>query len=514
MTKFQKQMLTIAAAGALTAVTALPAMAFENEFHGIFNFNTVFSNTGVSGDFNPGTTYRAAIPGTYAFDTTTGTVTTTTPATPVREPWGDKRKMNNYMEQRLRIQYIAKASDDLKMVTHLEANTRWGNAKEGVAGGGGDLDTDGTGTIQLKHAYLDFNVGKSFNTKVGLQAYKDSIKGLLIDADLPLILTTTKLGAYTLNLGFGRYADDYNQLVNTNFASRLGDANKDFFLMDNTFALNKDTKVGLSYYFMADYASQGTSGVAYNSSLPTTPYNHTGDQALLLHTFGLNGQTKIGGINLSGFAAMQAGHQKQTVGTAPNLSSKQYHGWAANVAADMKLGVGKAKTAFLFASGNNSSNSAQYKGWVSTGVNSYNESGMMLIARNTYNSPTMTNTYVRNNVTNIALLTMGYDAQLTEKFNLNTNVGFGWAPSSYDAPADRKISATAYNSSDFMGTEINLEAGYQLYKNLKLMAQGGYMILGGYYKNSTNKAGTTASATTAVDPENPYTMRLQARYSF
>ena len=48
MTKFQKQMLTIAAAGALTAVTALPAMAFENEFHGLFNFTAFFSNYNLS----------------------------------------------------------------------------------------------------------------------------------------------------------------------------------------------------------------------------------------------------------------------------------------------------------------------------------------------------------------------------------------------------------------------------------------------------------------------------------
>lgn len=105
MTKFQKQMLTIAAAGALTAVTALPAMAFENEFHGLFNFNTVFSNTGVSGDFNPGI----------------NKVVASNPDPTV--VWTNGRKMNNYMEQRMRLQYIAKASDDLKMVTHLEANT-------------------------------------------------------------------------------------------------------------------------------------------------------------------------------------------------------------------------------------------------------------------------------------------------------------------------------------------------------------------------------------------------------
>jgi len=482
MTKFQKQMLTIAAAGALTAVTALPAMAFENEFHGTYTFNTLFSNMGIAGDFNPGTASSA--------DPT--------------KNWGEHRKMNNYFEQRTRIQYIAKASDDLKLVTHFEINNRFGNAKD-VNGGGADLDTDGT-NIVTKHAYLDFNIGKSFNVKTGLQPYKDSLKGIFIDADVPMVLTTTKLGAYTLGIGFGRYADDYNGTAPYN-STRLGDANKDLFVMDNSYAISKDTKLGLSYYFLADYANTGASGQAYVPGT-TTPYNHTNDQALLLHTFGLNGETKIGGINLSGFAAMQAGHQKQA---GPNNTSKQYHGWAANVAANTKLGIGTAKTAFLFTSGNNSSRDAHYNGWVTTTVNSYNESGMMIIARNTYNSPTTTDGYIRRNVTNIALLTAGYDAKLTDKFNLNTNVGFGWAPSSADAPYDLStVSPTRRNSCDFMGTEINLEAAYQLYKNLKLQAQAGYMILGGYYKNSTYKSGTTNDA----DPENPYAMRLQARYSF
>ncbi len=473
MTKFHKQMLTIAAAGALTAVTALPAMAFENEFHGLFNFNTVFSNynNGGGGDVNPGAA-----------------------------TWGKSKKMNNYMEQRSRIQYVAKASDDLKLYTQLETNTRWGNGSVG-----GDLDTDGgTNTLVVKHAYLDFNIGKSFNTKVGLQAYKDSLKGIFIDADMPIVMTTTKMGAYTLGLGFGRFADD--QTTTGSGVTRAGDADKDLFVMDNTYALSKDTKLGFSYYFLADYAAtaptSGYTGVPYN-----VLYGHTKEEAILLHTFGLNGQTKLAGINLSGFAAMQAGHQK--VWTAGN-TSRNFHGWAANVAADMKMGPGKLKTAFLFTSGNNSTNDAQYKGWVSTSVNSYNESGMMILARNTANSPTSTDAYIRRDVTNIALLTMGYDAQLTDKFNLNSNVGFAWAPSSNGQEPHVDLNTSETNSSDFMGTEINVEAGYQLYKNLKLQAQVGYMILGGYYHKTT----TNSALTTAEDPENPYTMRLQARYSF
>ncbi|MDD2501507.1 MAG: hypothetical protein PHN92_11920 [Geobacter sp.] len=505
MTKFQKQMLTIAAAGALTAVTALPAMAFENEFHGIYNFNTVFSNynNGGGGNLDFGiNALPAGVP---------------TTAQVALGNFSDKRKMNNYMEQRARIQYIAKASDDLKLVTHFELNSRFGNAADGA-----DLDTDGI-NIWTKHVYLDFNVGKGFNAKIGLQPYKDTIKGIFIDADTPAVMTTTKLGSYTLGLGFARYGAESTPGTQANWGVKTGEYNKDLFIMDNTVALNKDTKVGLSYYFLSDYSDTITAAnlpqsayAGYTNYLGqyTHPlYGHNRDQAVLLHTLGLSGQTKIGNLNLSGFAAMQAGHQKLM--TATN-TSRNFHGWAANVAADMKVGSGKAKAAFLFASGNTSTNRAQYNGWVSSSVDSYNESGMMILARNTYNSPTSTDQYIRRDVSNIALLTAGYDAQLTEKFNLNGNVGFAWAPSSADAPFDLKTGTR--NNSDFMGTEMNVEAGYQLYKNLKLQAQAGYMILGGYYKNSALKNGTTgAQALTgvnAVDPENPYTMRLQARYSF
>lgn len=454
-----------AAAGALAAISA-PAMAFDNEFHGLFNFNSVFTNMGTSGDITPGAT-----------------------------TWGEKKKMNNYMEHRVRLQYIGKASDDLKLVTHFEVNTRYG-ARNNVTGttgnvdmAGGDLDGDGT-NIVTKHAYLDFNIGNSFNTKLGLQAYKDQLKGLFIDADVPAVMTATKLGAYTLGLGFARYNDMASQ---GNTVTRLGELNTDLFIMDNSYALNKDTKLGLSYYFLADYT--------------------LAQQEKYIHTFGLNGATKIAGIDLSGVVAMQAGHQKNTLGSATGGTTKtlgentNYHGWVANVNAKAKVGVGTAKAGFLFASGDNSEKAGSNHGWQTTGINSYNDSGMMILARNTYHSPTSTNTYIRTNVTNIALATIGYDAQLSEKFNLNGNVGLAWAPASGNYAGYRHTNSgtSRVNPGDFMGTEINVEAGYQLYKNLKVMAQGGYVVLGAYYKDT--QAG-------AENPENPYTMRLQARYSF
>jgi hypothetical protein len=435
----------------------------ENEFHGVYNFNFTGSNfqAGGSGDYSPA-----------------GKL--------------ENQKMNNYFEQRVRLQYTAKASDDLKLVTQFEIDHRFGDANA-------DLDTDSV-NIEVKHAYLDFNLGKNFNSKIGLQPYQDTIKGLFINADVPAVMTKTTLGAYTLGLGFSRFDDDYSAAAGST-VTRLGDKNKDLFILDNTFAFSKDTKAALSYYFLADYASgttgypaANTGGVNGSNILETTG---NGDNAILLHTFALSGQTKLGGLSLSGFAAAQAGHQKNFT----TNGSRQFHGYAANVAAKMAAGPGTAKTAFLFTSGNNSSNPNHYKGWVTSSVNSYDECAMQILTRTNGNNPTSTDTYLRRNVTNIALLTMGYDANLTDKMFLNGNVGFGWTPAS-----GKEGAAALKNSSDFMGTEINLETGYKVNPNLTLKVTAAYMILGGLYKDA-DSLGTN-------DPENPYTARLQAQFKF
>ena len=447
----KKTVAILAAAGALAAIS-VPAMALENEFHGLYNFNTTFSNfqAGGSGDYLPAGK-------------------------------GEKQKMNNYFEQRARLQYTAKVSDDLKMVTQFEIDHRFGD-------GNADLDTDST-NIEVKHAYLDFNLGK-VNVKTGLLPYKDTLKGLFVDADMPAIMTTTKLGAYTLGLGFSRFDDD--GAANINGSVRLGDKNKDLFILDNTIAINKDTKVALSYYFLADYAAGSTGYPAANAASNVLELGNA-DNAILLHTFGLSGESKIGPATVSGFIAGQTGHAKNV---GPNGSSVQLHGWAANVAAKLAVGPGTDKTAFLFTSGNNGSDS-HYKGWITSSVNSYNEGGMMILARNTANSPTTTDTYIRRNVTNIALLTAGYDANLTDKLFMNGNVGAAWTPASGEV---------AKNSGDFMGAEVNLETGYKVYSNLTLKAQAAYMFLGGLYTDA-DKAGTD-------DPANPYSLRLHAQFKF
>jgi len=452
----KKTVAIVATAGALAAIS-VPAMALENEFHGSYTFNTIFSNfqDGGSGNFTP-TAKR------------------------------DKVKMNNYLEQRARLQYTAKVSDDLKFVTHFEINNRFGNLNTVTNSQGGqtdisgsDLDTDGLNLV-TKHAYLDFNLGDNFNVKTGLMPYKDTLKGIFVDADVPAVYTTTKLGAYNLGVGFTRVADT------STGATRLGDTATDVFLLDNTFAFSKDTKAAFSYYFLADY--------------------RVAEQEIYLNTFGLSGETKMGPVTLSGFAAMQAGELRG----APSLGlGTHFHGYAANVAAKAAVGPGTLKTAFLFTSGNNNSGDAQNRGWQNTGVQSYNESGMMILVRNTANSPTSTDRYLRRVITNVALASLGYDANLTDKVYLNTNIGMAWAPASAGAPLYGNV-AGRNNAGDLMGTEFNLESGYKVNSSLTLRAQAAYAILGPYFKG----AASNSTGAAVKDPENPYTMRLLASFRF
>jgi hypothetical protein len=483
----KKTVAIAAAVGALAAIS-VPAMAMENEFHGTYTFNGLFSNfqDGGSGDFNPA--FRGQASTLATSDPITGVVT---PGKPALQPYGHTRQTNNYFEQRGRLQYTAKVSDDLKLVTQFELDTRFGGITDGKytnSSDAGVLDADGI-NFETKHIYLDFNLGSNFNTKLGVQPYKDTLKGIFVDADLPAIMTTTKLGAYTLGVGYSRYSES---LQTGTAVGRLGDLAKDLFILDNTFAITKDTKVGLSYYLLADY--------------------QTVNQASLINTLGASAETKVGPLSLSGFAAMQAGHQRgqrpTPSSTAPR-TSKYFHGFAANVAAKLAVGPGTAKAAALFVSGNNNSASdgANDRGWQTVGgVNSYNEGGMMILVRATQNSPTSTDRYIRKIVTNVALATFGYDANLTDKVFANGNIGLAWAPASASATLNPNN-----NGGDYMGTEFNLEAGYKVNSNLTLRAQAAYAVLGAYYtKGTVNSFGSTVG----VDPENPYTMRILASLKF
>lgn len=382
------------------------------------------------------------------------------------------------------MQYIAKASSDLKLVTHFEINNRFGAPTTASTTGsvtstdlaGNDIDTDGL-NIVTKNAYLDFNAMKGLNLKLGLQAYKDSIGGILVDADLPAIIAQTKVGDINTVLGFARYLDKYTTTPATTGvvdSVLLGDVTGNLSFVDFDYNLNKDTKVGASYYLQMEESTNASTSVFSKKTI---------------HTFGLNAATKIQNVAIKGFVALQNGES-----TVPATSvTTDYSGYAANLQASLPVAGGMAKAGYLFVSGDTESSATknnQFQTLGSTG-STFNESGMMLMVRNSKFYPTSTSfTLKGNTVSNIELAYLGYNSNLTDKLALSANVGLGWD--------NTDVGTTAGRKGAFIGTEVNAELAYKLYKELSVFAQVGYISLGSQYDAY----------------KDPYAVRLGASFSF
>ncbi|HIJ95668.1 MAG TPA: hypothetical protein HPP94_08020 [Desulfuromonadales bacterium] len=458
----KKTVAIAAAAGALAAIS-VPAMAFENEFHGIFNFKTYLSNfdNAGAGFFDPNATKS-------------------------------DNRASNYFEQRTRLQYTAKASDDLKLVTQFELDSTFGGngatgyrgipgattAAQGIqsSNNAGNLDADSI-TLETKHVYLDFKAGPT-TVKIGIQPYKDAFKGIYLDADISALATSTKLGGLTVGAAFSRVNIANDKSVNKQINVIYNEFNRDLFLLDTSYALSKDIKVGGSYYLDVDY---------------TTPNGET-----TIHTLGLNADAKMGPLNVSGFAAMQLGNKKAAGG------NNSYHGYALNAAAKLAVGPGTAKTAILFTSGDDG-NDKSINSW-QTPLSTYSESGMMILNRNVADDGLTTDVALAHTTNNKdrgqILYTLGYDAKIGAKAYANANAGMLWVAKSTNATYNPKK-----NGGDLMAAELNLEGGYKLYDNLTAKAQVAYAVLGGYYKDGAKNDATK-------DPENPYTVRLGLSYAF
>jgi len=459
----KKKMIAVAAAGALSAAAAVPALAFENEFHGMFQVQGITSNllTGTTGQVEPTT--------------------------------ANLHPNKTYVDQRARIQYIAKASDDLKLVTHFELDGRWGDNSYGGAGdakrnNGYALGGD-TISLETKNVYLDFNTpGVPVNVKVGLQGWGDAYKGVFFNNDAAGVVATTKQGNGKYSAGWFRF-DDARAAGQT-----LGKPTRDFLLLDGVYNLSKDTRVGGSYYYYNDDYSITNGGVVKTA----------GGINAAIHMLGVNGSTVVGPVTLDGFVLYQNG-TAGTGGPKTHLSA-----FAANVGAKAKVGVGTVKASFLYASGSKSGQ--QGNSFVSLQNETsaaYMESGIfadantvLMFRGNSYRTSNTDQSVIadaNNNGAGVAALFLGYNGEMGKTF-FNVNAAAVAAAKKQD-----NVTAAAYDDKAvYAGTELNAEVGYKIYDNLKASVQYAYAFLGPRY---TKPAKTD-------EANNPYLARVVLGYTF
>ena len=475
-----KKQLVVLGAAAMVAAAAVPALAFENEFHGMYRLRanvTNFQAAGLSGIQNT-SGVGTAVPKSSAL-------------------LAEDNRTFTIFEQRARIQYIGKASDDLKLVTHFEIDSSWGDAgynSNNGRGQGAGLAGDSI-NLETKNVYLDFNLPSTpVNMKVGLQGWMDAYKGIFLYDDVAGAVAGAKSGALTGTAAFFR-TYDANTTGTAAIGNPLGKKNVDVYVLDGKFALNKDVSLGASYY------------LAYNDSKESG----TGDNATT-HTFGLNGAAKLGIVDLDAFVLYQTGDALYDFQTTTNRS-KDLSAWAAQIAAKANLGMATVRANFLYASGDDGEDNTESNAFqnlaasgaagnpagssVSSGT--YYPAQMNLLLRNIYNMDSDNALVASINNANHGLMlgVLGADFKVNDKFSATVNLG-----SAFNAEK------RGTEEEDYIGTEVNLQLNYKLYPTLTATLQGAYCMLGDYYDNTVKtKSGTK-------DPEDPYLTGLMLNYTF
>ncbi|AJE04484.1 alginate export family protein [Geobacter pickeringii] len=455
----KKKLLAVVAAGALTAATAVPALALENEFHGVFRVRGIMSNYDDAGS---------------------GPLT-------VKDNPGTK----NYIEQRARLMYIAKANDDLKLVTHFEFDSRWGdnsyNSNNTTRNNGGGIGADQT-NLETKNIYLDFNIPSTpVNMKVGIQGYNDNYKGIIFNNDAAGAVASARVGNATLGLAYFRFDDavgtNFSSLAGTTTNSVAGYMTRDFLNVSGKYNITKDVKVGADYILLySDVLRQSTDRTD-------------------IHMLGVNGEGKIGPVTLDGFFIYQVGHLGN-----PAIADKgqTVSAFAANVGAKAAVGPGTFRSNVLYISGENDPTRHDRNDFQTIMERSANTAGhafypgeMMILLRNKY-ATAGTDRAIAFDLNNgnhgIVGGFLGYDMTFGKIFS-NTNLGMMAAAK--DTTHEGK----------YMGTEINSELGYKLYDNMTASLQGAYVFLGDYFKGQNGAAAGDL-------PNSPFTARVQLQYVF
>jgi hypothetical protein len=494
-----KKKLVILGAAAMVAAVAVPALALENEFHGMYRMRGMMTNFQAAGLGAKAPLYPALV-------------------TP------DSTNDYTLFEQRARLQYIAKASDDLKLVTHFEIDSTWGDAAfTNTRGEGAGLGGD-TVNLETKNVYLDFNLPSTkVNMKVGLQGFSDAYKGVFLNDDAAGIVVKGSLDALTLTGGFFRLVDNAGVYGPTTTAAgvpigsttgsatstsnttgnSLGKNNLDLYLLDAKFAVNKDLSVGGSYYYVYnDLAQSGVQGMSM---------------------VGVNAAMKAGIVDVDGFFLYQTGNEiynratgADTLAAATFRPTRHLDAYAAQLAAKVNLGTaGNLRAAGLYASGNDQNASSNHTGAFqnvfdtnsstygtstkqgnSTSAGQYYSADMKLLFRNVVNmdSDNAIVASLNNTDQGVQAAFLGYDAKINDKLTATANAGIAFV--------DKKNSlSTGTAQGNQLGTELNAQVNYALYPALTASLQGAYVFLGNYYDRPTKVA-------------NPYLAGVMLNYGF
>jgi hypothetical protein len=441
-----KKVLVAAMAVALAAAMCVPASAFENEFGGYWR-TRAYTQQDFSGDKS-------------------------------------EDKDLQQVDTRTRLYYTAKFSDDFKFVNKFEFNTVWGDDD------GGDVGADGD-NFKVKNSYIDYNLG-NYNFKIGTQGAVLA-RALVMDDDFSGAVITGTFGGVSVPFywikqvegGIGEDANDFDQdtiVISPEF--------KIDNMLINPFILytyQKEREVIKNSYVLEFDDFGNPSAKLVDGSEGREDFN--------AYNIGFNFDMSLDAVNVWTTMIYQFGSYDE-VELNGTKNDRDINAYLVALGGNMDVGGIDIHGQFFYASGDDDANDKDDESFLDlTGGQSYYWSEIMGygMVDNQVSAGSCA-----DKISNIMALNVGASMSPMEKLTLGADI---W----YAALAEDDA-----NKEDYLGTELDLSASYQIMDNLTLDLVAAYLFAG----DATVAVDDDGDKVAKSNDEDPYQFAAQLSFSF
>lgn len=348
----------------------------------------------------------------------------------------------NYLRSRARIKANFIANDNAQFVTQFElGDDEWGD-DDWL-----DIGTDGTGEIEVRHAYMDVTLG-SANLKAGAQPYELARKWLLDTDAAGLTLTLTPSDTISLPIIWVKAFDEGTAAGMNNKTSDV-----DYYAIAPVISVSEGITV--SPYFMwvtSDHmdASDYYTGVAADTNGDYDAYY-----------LGVDVDAAFGPIDVFFTGIMESG----TFSMDEDTDDDDYtlSGYVVNLGGSYTMDTFDVSAEFRLSTGDDFDTNDEYEGF-SVIEGSGAKSWSFILGDEDIG-------HGAGNVgdTNLVVASVGCGVKPTDKVSLNADVYYAiqahhWSDESED-----------------YGVEVNLDAGFKLVDNVSLNLLAAYLFAGEAY---------------------------------
>jgi len=329
------------------------------------------------------------------------------------------------VDTRSRLYYTAIFSDDFKFVNKFEWNSTWGDKV------GGDIGTDGTGILRIKHSYANFNLG-SFNFLVGMQP-RVLARGFIFDDDFAGAVATYKGEGFELPIIWmkpyeGGMGEDAN------------DKDVDYYGLKPKFNLSDTmTVTGSLLYVTSTDASAWLSG---NEKVAVYLLGVDVDMSFDIFSVWFTGVFESGYVDMTALAQAAGAPESVSInamllaaGATFNMGALDIHGQVFSATGDDDYADDDA-TAFFVPAG-------QSYYWAE------------IMGMGTFDNQSSAGSCA-NGITNILAMNVGIGYKISDALSLTVDL---WNASLAEEDADGDTA---------LGTEIDLKLTYKLIENMKI----------------------------------------------